>query len=70
MRRNSQLRYSISAILVGQITPLTKLGELGSDLVHNCVLKSKTEVQVNSNFKSCYSDKGSTKKKTSNLVHR
>ena len=43
------------------ITPLTKLGELGSELVHNCVLKSKTGVQVNDNFKTCYPHESSTK---------
>ena len=44
------------------VTPLTKLGELGSELVCNCISKSKTGVQVNDNIKTCYSHEGSTKK--------
>ena len=36
------------------VTPLTKLGELGSLLVFICVLKSKTEVQVKDDIKTCY----------------
>ena len=32
------------------ITPVTKLGKLGSELVYNCVLKSKTGVQVYGNI--------------------
>ena len=44
------------------ITSLTKLGELGSELVHNCVLQSKTGIQVNSNFKKMLFHQGSTKK--------
>ena len=51
------------------LTPLTKLGELGSELVHDCVLKAKTGVQVNGNFKTCHSH-GSSIKKTSNLVNQ
>ena len=49
-------------IIVVVLTPLTKLGELGSELVHNCFLKSKTGVQVKDNDKSRYFQVGSTKK--------
>ena len=45
-----------------RLTPLTKLGELGSEQVYNCTLKSKAGVQVNDNVKSCYFNEGSTKK--------
>ena len=45
-----------------QLTPLTKLGELGSELVYNCVLMSKTEVQVKDEIKTCYFHGGFTKK--------
>ena len=44
------------------ITPLTKLGELGSELVYNCVLMSKTEVQVKDKIKTCHFHDGFTKK--------
>ena len=44
------------------LTPLTKLGELGPELVQNCVLKSKTGVQAKNDIKICYFHKGSTKK--------
>ena len=47
---------------VSFVTPLTKLGELGSELVHNCVLMSKTGIQVCDHFKTCYSCEDSTKK--------
>ena len=43
------------------ITPLTKLGELGSELVCYCILKSKTGVQVKDKIEICYFHKGSTK---------
>ena len=42
------------------LTPLTKLGELGSELFYNCASKSKTGVQVKGNVKTCYFHKGST----------
>ena len=45
-----------------EITPLTKLGELGSELVHNCVLKSKTGVQVKDDIKTRCFHEGFTKK--------
>ena len=44
------------------LTPLTKLGELGSWQVYNCVLKSKPRVQVKDNIKTCYFHEGSTKR--------
>ena len=44
------------------LTPLTKLGELGSELVYNCVLMSKTEVQVKDEIKTCHFHGGFTKK--------
>ena len=44
------------------LTPLTKLGELGSELVYNCIFKSKTGVQVRDNVKICYFHEGSAKK--------
>ena len=44
------------------VTPLTKLGELGSELVYNCVLMSKTEVQVKDKIKTCHFHGGFTKK--------
>ena len=44
------------------VTPLTKLGELGSELVYDCVLKSKTGVQVKDDIKICYFLEDSTKK--------
>ena len=47
------------------ITPLKKLGELGSELVHNCVINSKTGVQVKDDIETCYFYEGSTKKSTS-----
>ena len=44
------------------ITPLTKLGELESELIHNCALMSKTEVQVKDEIKTCQFHEGFTKK--------
>ena len=63
-------QFVATALGFSSITPLTESGELGSKLVYNCVLKSKTGVQLDSNFKTCYSYKDSTKKKTSNLVNQ
>ena len=45
-----------------RLTPLTKLGELGSKLVHYCFLKPKTGVQVKANINTCYFHEGSTKR--------
>ena len=45
-----------------RVTPLTKLGELGLELVYNCVLMSKTEVQVKDEIKTCHFHRGFTKK--------
>ena len=42
------------------LTPLTKLGELGSELVYNYVFKSKTGTQVMDHIKTCYIHEGST----------
>ena len=57
---NAIVSHSKSFLVI--LTPLTKLVELGSELVHNCFLKSKTGVQVNDDFKTCYSHEGSSKK--------
>ena len=44
------------------ITPLKKLGELGSEPVHKCVLSSKTGVRVKDDIETCYFHEGFTKK--------
>ena len=66
MTKNSAKRkkyiVAISFLLSIHITPLTKLGELGPELVYNCVLKSKTVVQVKDDIKTCYFHEGFTKK--------
>ena len=50
---NMSIMYECMAL-----TPLTKLGELGSELV----LMSKTEVQVKDEIKTCHFHDGLTKK--------
>ena len=44
------------------LTPLTKLGELGSGQAYDCVLRSKAGDFINDNIETWYFHKGSTKK--------
>ena len=48
-------------------TPLKKLGEMGSELVHNCVINSKTGVQVKDDVKTCYFHEDCAKKSNPEL---
>ena len=47
------------------ITPITKLGELGSELVFNCILMLKTGVHIKDTIKTCCFPEGSRKKNPS-----